>query len=184
MARWKMAEALGTAAVTMTVTLGLLWPVAGGATAPKKENQPEIVWPTAKAKGWNVTLRAKKSTYEAGETPEIELVAVRTEEKAEDCKIEIRMLAQSPESMYSRRMVMPTEMWKYGCTLIAADGKLQTRSIASDAKITKEMSVYFTMRAGASMVGTRPVTNPTTAVAALQAPKVQTRLAPVSVAAK
>ncbi len=184
MGRTRVAEVLGIAAVTTTVTLGLLWPVAGGAGGPKKENQPEIAWPALKEKGWNVTLRAKKDTYKAGEIPSLEVVAVRTEENAENCRIEIRLLAENPASRFSRMIMMPEELWKYDCTLTADGDTTQAHSISTGVKIPEGKSVSFTMKSGSRTAMSRSLTGPAVIPLALLERQTESKQVRVAVARK
>jgi hypothetical protein len=123
---------LGTAAVTAALTLALLAPRGGDARAGAAV-QPVIAQPQLSSQGCTFTLKTDKATYEAGESPKIEVTATNPTATSVTASVWVTVTSRSPANPRSRMLSIPVPIWthEYAFTLPPDGTKSITETCAA-----------------------------------------------------
>lgn len=112
-----------TALVTALAAAALFWTGPVVANDGKKQ---EIPWPTLKADGVEITLRAQKTAYKAGEQPVVELVAYNPTNATATIRATVQMMSMQQPN-FASRIALPTQKsWETECELLLAAGERKT----------------------------------------------------------
>ena len=153
--KWRDAGGvLGTALVTASVAVALLWM---GQAVAKEGEQPEIQWPVLRHAGCQITLRADKTAYSPGEEPVVRLTAYNPAGSPASIEATLQMLVRPMMAVISRRMPSSKRTWEHKCRIALGAGERKTLTIPTGAKVSGGM-VTFQMRVGKLAVNTRPLT--------------------------
>jgi hypothetical protein len=137
---------LGTAAVTTAVTLGLadLW-AGGRAEAGPAAVKPVIARPELTTPDCLFSLKADKTTYEAGETPVFEVTAINTRKQDVKVSVWINVSAVAPTSPMSRMLPRPRSLWSEEVTFSLEPGETKTKKVTCGAALPAGQSVSVTL---------------------------------------
>jgi len=102
---------LGTAAVTAALTVFLAAPWVEGVAQAGPTVKPVIARPQLTSQGCTFTLKTDKASYEAGESPVIEVTAVNPTNKPVSATVWVTISATSPMSPMSRMLPRPSTLW-------------------------------------------------------------------------
>jgi hypothetical protein len=144
---------LATATATAALTLVLLAPHGGDAQAGPAV-QPVIPQPQLTSHGCTFAVKTDKASYEAGETPTIEVAAVNPTEKSVTMSVWVNVTARSPASVRSRMLSMPLPVWshEYAFTL-PPDGKQSLSAKCTALPVGQTVTVVLTDQQNAIMAG-------------------------------
>jgi hypothetical protein len=104
---------LAAAAVTVAVTLGLaaLWD--GGSVHAGPSIKPVITQPQFTSHGCTFILKTDQPTYEAGQSPVIEVTATNPTDKPVDASVWVTVTSTAPMSRRSRMLTLPATLWSH-----------------------------------------------------------------------
>lgn len=119
-----------TALVTALAATALFWT---GPVVAKDGKKQEIPWPTLKADGVEITLRAQKTAYKAGEKPVIELVAFNPTNAAATIRATVQMMSMQQPAVMSRIALPVRKSWETERELLLAAGERKTVRITMNA---------------------------------------------------
>jgi hypothetical protein len=144
---------LATAAVTAALALVLLYPRGGDAQAGPAV-QPVIPQPELASHGCTFTVKTDKASYEAGETPSIEVAAVNPTDKPVNVSVWVTVTARSPASGRSRMLSIPLPVWshEYAFTL-SADGKQSLAAKSAALPAGQTITITLSDQQNAIMTG-------------------------------
>jgi hypothetical protein len=126
---------LGIAVVTMAFTLVAFGPGGAGADGPAATITPVIAQPQFTSEGCTFTLKTDKPTYEAGDTPGLEVKASNPTDKTVDATVWINISASAPASELSRMMPIPKVLWSHPWQVLLGPGETKTLNIASEVAL-------------------------------------------------
>ena len=124
------------ALATMALVLVANWPNTLDAKdpAPAKVAAKAIKIPTMTVDGCQLSILPQPETARPDQEFLMQIRAVNTTDKPVHLEIKAAVMAQSPSSMFSRRMVMPTEAWKQDCPLSLLAGETRVITLATGKK--------------------------------------------------
>ncbi len=150
----------GTATATAVLTLLLFAPWSGSAQAGPAV-KPVIAQPQLSAKGCTFTLKTDKASYEAGETPKIEVQAGKPTDKPVDVSVWVAASATAPVSPASRMLPIPQVVWSHEYAFHLAPG--ETKPMSADwtaLPAGKSIAITLTDKDGAVLMGSFGVPTP------------------------
>jgi hypothetical protein len=130
-----VAAILGIAAVTTVVTVGLLMPRGVSAEGEAENIKPTISQPKLMVDGCEFTLSMDKPEYAPGEAPVLTVVATNTSVEPVATSATITVTATSPQSLMSRRLVLPKPLWTDQCPVNLQPGESQVFTYETDAAL-------------------------------------------------
>ena len=144
---------LGTAAATAALTLALSAPRGGDAQAGPAV-QPVIAQPQLTTQGCTFSLKTDKETYEAGESPVIEVAASNPTDKPVTASVWVTVTTRSPTSGRSRMLSIPLTLWshEYAFDLPADQTKTLTATCAA-LPAGQNVSIILTDQKDAILAG-------------------------------
>jgi hypothetical protein len=122
---------LGTAVVTAALTLALLAPWGGSVQAGPAVH-PTIAQPQLTSQGCAFTLKTDKATYEAGQSPAVEVTAVNPTDKPVSASVWVTVTSTTPTSRMSRMLPMPLTLWSHEYTFTLASD--ERKSLSAECK--------------------------------------------------
>lgn len=123
---------LGTAVVTAALTLALLAPWGGSAQAGPVVH-PVIAQPQLASQGCRFALKTDKATYEAGQSPAVEVTAVNPTDKPVNASVWVTVTSTSPTSPMSRILPIPVVLWSHEYAFTLAPDERKSLSAACKA---------------------------------------------------
>jgi hypothetical protein len=136
---------LAAAALTVAVTLGLaaLWD--GGSVQAGPAVKPVITQPQFTAGGCTFVLKTDQASYEAGQSPVIEVTATNPTDKPVEASVWVTVTATSPLSRRSRMLTLPTTLWshKYDFSLKPGESKPVSATCAAKLPAGQEVRIIL-----------------------------------------
>ncbi len=136
---------VGTAVLTTAATLMLLGPRTDSLAYAAPEVKPVIAQPQFQSQGCTFVLKTDKATYEAGESPAIEITASNPSDKPVHATIWVSISASAPASPMAHRMPMPRSLWSHECVVSLQPGETKNLTIPCDAKLPAGQSISIIM---------------------------------------
>ncbi len=156
--RWRdVAVVGGTALATALVALPIL---CVGYAIANDGAKAEIQWPVLRTNGAEITLRAEKSAYSAGETPVIQLVAANPSGTPVTLEAQVRMMAQPLPSMMMRAMPVARQRWEQRTVIQLGANEQKVIPLPTGTAAAAGSRVTFQLSVGTSKVTTPPITVP------------------------
>jgi hypothetical protein len=145
---------LGIAAVTTAVMVGWLLPRGVNADGEAPNIKPTIVQPKLTVDGCQFTLSMDKQEYAPGESPVLTVVATNPSQEAVATAATISIAATSPQSMMSRRLVLPQPLWTRECPVNLQPGESRAFTFETDAALPagQMVSISFLGKQHAAVV--------------------------------
>jgi hypothetical protein len=135
----------GTAGITMAITLMLLGPRNSSPAYAALEMKPIITQPQFRSQGCTFVLKTDKATYEAEQSPVIELTALNPSTNPVDATIWLSIMASAPESAMSRMATRPRTLWSHECVVGLLPKETKKIDVACDAKLPAGQIIYINM---------------------------------------
>jgi hypothetical protein len=136
---------LAAAALTVAVTLGLaaLW--ESGAVQAVPAVKPIITQPQFTSQGCTFVLKTDQPSYEAGQSPVIEVTATNPTDKPVEASVWVSVTSTSPLSRRSRMLVLPTALWshKYDFSLKPGESKPVSATCAAKLPAGQEVRIIL-----------------------------------------
>jgi hypothetical protein len=126
---------LGAAGVTVAVTLALaaLWD--GGSAQAGPAVKLVIAQPQLTSQGCTFVLKTDRASYEAGQSPVIEVTATNPTDKTVSSSVWVTVTGTSPLSRRSRMLPMPSTLWSHEYVFSLAPGESKPLSATCEAKL-------------------------------------------------
>jgi hypothetical protein len=136
---------LAAAAVTVAVTLGLaaLWD--GGSVQAGPTVKPVITQPQFTSQGCTFVLKTDQPTYEAGQSPVIEVTATNPTDQPVEASVTVTVTSTSPQSRRSRMLTLPATLWshKYDFSLKPGESKPLSATCAARLPAGQEVRIIL-----------------------------------------
>jgi hypothetical protein len=125
---------LVTAVATVAVTLALASPWDSSAQAGPAIKL-SIAQPKLTSQGCTFVLTTDRASYEAGESPVIEVTATNPTDKPVDASVWVTVTGTSPLSRRSRMLTLPSTLWSHQYTFSLKPGESKPLSAKCEAKL-------------------------------------------------
>jgi hypothetical protein len=126
---------LAAAAVTVAVVLGLAALCDGGSAWAGPTVTPVIAQPQFSAQGCTFVLKTDKPSYEAGESPVIEVTATNPTSQSVDASVWVTVTSTAPMSRRTRMLTLPAALWSHKYDFTLAPGESKPLSATCQAKL-------------------------------------------------
>ena len=123
---------LGSAAATAALTLTLAVPRVESVAEAGPAIKPVIARPQLTSQRCTFVLKTDKETYEAGESPVVEVTASNLTERRVQATVWVSLSATAPLSRLSRTLAMPRPLWTQDLAFDLGPG--ETKSMRATCK--------------------------------------------------
>jgi hypothetical protein len=136
---------VGTAGITMAATLMLLGPRNSSPAYAAPEVKAVIAQPEFQSQGCKFVLKTDRATYEAGQSPIIELTASNPSDNPVNTTVWVSITASAPEFSVSRMAPMPRTLWMHECGVSLLPNETRKIVVPSDAKPQAGQNILIIM---------------------------------------
>jgi len=148
MRRKNTLSVVAIAAVTATFAIAVAAPRWGTAKDEAKPLAVNVFPPKLEVEGCEFTATTQADPEATDKPPKVIVVATNTSDVQVATKITLSMTAQSPQTMMSRRLVLPTPVWTQDCAVNLSPGESKSFTYQPDAKIEAGSMVSIRMMSG------------------------------------
>jgi hypothetical protein len=141
MERQNVLGVLGVAGATMAFALVLFGPWSVGISDDAKCITPKVLSPRFAAHGCEFTVKTGRASYQAGESPTVEVTAANPTDKAVEATAWISIMAGRVPSPLSRTLAMPQPVWKKSWSVSLKPGETKTARFDTDVKLAAKQNV-------------------------------------------
>jgi hypothetical protein len=127
------------------ITVGLLLPRGVSAEGEDTIIKPTISQPELTIDVCRFTLSLDKPEYAPGENPVLTVVATNPSREPVATSATISITATSPQSMMSRRLVLPTPLWTGECAVSLRPGESRAFTVETNAALPAGQMVSVSM---------------------------------------
>jgi CheY-like chemotaxis protein len=148
MRRKDILSVVAIAAITATFVFAVAAPRWSTAEDEAKPLAATVFPPKMDVNGCEFTATTQADPEATDKPPRVILVATNTSDAQAAAKVTLTMTAQSPQSMMSRRLVLPTPVWTQECAVNLSPGESESFTYTPDAKIAAGSMVSIRMTSG------------------------------------
>jgi hypothetical protein len=126
---------IGTAVVTAALTLTLAAPQGDNVALAGPAVKPVIARPQLTSHGCTFMLKTDKASYEAEESPVIEVTASNPTDKPVNATVWVNITSTAPTSRLSRMLAVPRSLWSQDFAFSLKAGETKSMSATCQAKL-------------------------------------------------
>ncbi len=162
-----------TALVTALAAGWILHPSNTANAVPKQAAGLRVAPAILENDGIELSLKANKQTYQAGDKPVMTLTVVNVSDQPKSVEVKVRMLASSPASKFSRMVSLPSESWTDTLLVALKPNERKALVLPTGAKLAAGKDIFFTLQVDKQVIRAAgfsvPVEKTQNKLAALQA---------------